>query len=253
MGGARGGGPRFRGRTKMRRYGQFCPVAKAAEVFCERWTPLVIRDLHWGATRFSELRRGVPLMSPTLLSRRLKSLEAEGIVERRPAPDGRGHTYHLTAAGLEFAPLIDALGVWGQRWTRRDLADGEVDLDLLVWAIERSVNAEAFGTRRSLVRIEFTDAPRNKRLWWFLNEDAHCVLCVDDPGFETDLYLAATVADMTRVIRGDLKLARALDDGRLEALGTAAARAALAGWLNLSPLAAVAPAEPPVTAGSPAD
>src|SRR5215510_9953586 len=106
----------------MKHYGQFCPVAKAAELFCEKWTPLILRDLAWGATRFSELQRGVPLMSPTLLSRRLKQLEAEGIIERRPAPS-RGATYHLTRAGLEFVPVIEALGVWGQRWSRRALAD----------------------------------------------------------------------------------------------------------------------------------
>ncbi len=223
----------------MRRYGQFCPVAKAAEVFCERWTPLVIRDLAWGATRFSELHRGVPLMSPTLLSRRLKQLEAEGIVERRPAASGRGHTYHLSEAGQEFAPIIEALGVWGQRWTRRDLMDDEINLDLLVWAIERSVRADAFASLPAVVQVDFTDAPDHKRTWWFLNEADGCHLCIDDPGFEIDLYLAATVADLTRVIRGDVALPRALDDGRLEAIGSAAARASLPAWLNLSPLAAV--------------
>ncbi len=88
----------------MRSYGQFCPIAKAAELFCERWTPLVIRDLAAGVARFSDLQKGVPLMSPTLLSRRLKQLEAEGIVERRRTPGNRSFTYHLTAAGMEFEP-----------------------------------------------------------------------------------------------------------------------------------------------------
>src|SRR5262245_63791734 len=112
----------------MKSYGQFCPVAKAAELFCERWTALILRDLAWGATRFSELQRGVPLMSPTLLSRRLKQLEAEGIVERRADGKGGTPTYHLTDAGAEFVPVVEALGVWGQRWSRRQLAQGEIDL-----------------------------------------------------------------------------------------------------------------------------
>src|SRR5262245_27063740 len=129
----------------MRTYGQFCPIAKAAELFCERWTALILRDLVAGATRFGQLKRGVPLASPTLLSRRLKELESEGVIERRRPPNGRGWTYHLTAAGREFAPLIQALGVWGQRWTRRELARHEINLTLLMWALEISVKPAAFG------------------------------------------------------------------------------------------------------------
>jgi len=223
----------------MRSYGQFCPVAKASELFCERWTPLILRDLAAGATRFSELQRGVPLMSPSLLSKRLRELEAEGVVETRPAVKGRGKTYHLTAAGREFVPLIVALGTWGQRWSRRQLAEGEIDLGLLIWAMERSVDAAAFGRAQSVVRIEFTDQPGGGRLWWFINRDGACELCLQDPGFEVDLYLAATLPDMIYIVRGDLSLGRALDSGRLEAIGSARARKALRAWLNLSPFAKV--------------
>lgn len=223
----------------MKGYGQFCPVAKAAELFCEKWTPLVLRDLAAGATRFSELQRGVPLMSPTLLSRRLRQLEAEGIVERRAGRTARVPTYHLTEAGREFVPLVEGLGVWGQRWARRQLADGEVDLGLLIWSLERSVRADAFDAGRAVVRLELTDQPPNKRLWWFVNQGGRCELCLQDPGFEVDLYLACTLPDIIYIVRGDLPLARALDSGRLDAHGTAAARRALRPWLNLSPLAAV--------------
>lgn len=219
----------------MKSYGQFCPVAKASELFCERWTPLIVRDLAAGATRFSELQRGVPLMSPTLLSKRLKQLEAEGVIETRPQPGGRGRTYHLTEAGREFIPLVAALGAWGQRWSRRQLAEGEIDLGLLVWSLERSVDPTAFGKARSLVQLEFTDQPKDKRLWWFLNRDGACELCVEDPGYEVDLYLSATLPDMIYVVRGDLPLGRALSSGRLEAHGTAKARKALRAWLNLAP------------------
>lgn len=220
----------------MKSYGQFCPVAKAAELFCERWTPLIVRDLAAGAMRFSELHRGVPLMSPTLLSRRLKQLEAEGIVERRRAPTGNTWTYHLTSAGVEFAPLVEGLGVWGQRWARRQLAEHEVDLGLLVWGLERSVDPDAFGARRSVVQLRFTDQPAGKDLWWFVNQDGGCELCLHDPGFEVDLHLACTLPDMIYIVRGDLSLPRALDSDRLEAIGPARARRALGRWLNLSPL-----------------
>lgn len=222
----------------MRRYGQFCPVAKAAEVFCQRWTALILRNITWGAHRFSDIQRGVPMMSPTLLSKRLKSLEQEGILERRA--DGRAVSYYLTLAGREFTPIIDAMGAWGQRWARRDLEEGEIDLDLLLWGIERGARADVFGPR-GVVRIEFTDQPAHKSLWWFLNEDGRCQLCVDDPGGETDLFLAATVADFIRIYRGDIALRTALADGILEAIGSYEAREALADWLNLGPLSAIRP------------
>jgi len=223
----------------MRSYGQFCPVAKAAQLFCERWTPLILRDLAAGATRFSELQRGVPLMSPTLLSRRLKELEAEGVVQRKRAPNGRSWTYHLTPSGHEFIPLVVALGVWGQRWTRRQLARDEVDVTLLAWALERSVDASAFGKASTVIRIEFNDQRAAKSKWWFVNRDGACELCLEDPGYEVDLYLTTTVRDMIYIVRGDLSLARALDDGRLEADGPRALRGRLRAWLNLSPLTRV--------------
>jgi DNA-binding HxlR family transcriptional regulator len=224
---------------QMKGYGQFCPVAKAAELFCEKWTPLILRDLAIGATRFSELQRGVPLMSPTLLSRRLKQLEAEGVVERKPSGNARSSTYHLTPAGREFIPVIEALGVWGQRWSRRELAENEIDLGLLLWALERSVDAGGLGPGRTVVRLEFTDQPARKRHWWFVNDEGRVELCLKDPGFDTDLYLACSLADMIYLMRGDLTLAHALSCDRLEVHGEASKRRALKSWLNLSPLASV--------------
>lgn len=223
----------------MKSYGQFCPIAKAAEIFCERWTPLIIRDLAAGASRFSELKRGVPLMSQTLLSKRLKELESEGIVERRRAPGSSRWTYHLTPAGEEFAPIVLELGVWGQRWSRRQLEDGEIDLGLLLWALERGANPDAFGTGRSVVRLEFPDQPANKRLWWFVNDAGKCQLCVEEPGFDVDLYLRATLRDMIYIWRGDLPVDRALDNGRLEALGDAGMRRHLKDWLGIAVIAHV--------------
>lgn len=232
----------------MRSYGQFCPVAKAAELFCERWTALILRDLAAGATRFSELHRGVPLMSPTLLSRRLKQLEAEGVVERRRSGKGKTWTYHLTPAGAEFVPLVEALGVWGQRWSRRQLAENEIDLGLLLWTLERSVRADAFRARQAVVRLQLTDQPPGKDLWWFVNNDGRCELCLEDPGFEVTLYLASTLPDMIYIVRGDLPLTRALAADRLEAIGSADARKRLAAWLNLSPLAQIGSQRPETVA-----
>lgn len=221
----------------MKSYGQFCPIAKAAELFCERWTALVIRNIGVGSHRFSDIQRGVPLMSSTLLNQRLRQLVAEGVVERRKAPGGRTWRYHLTEAGMDFMPLVEGLGTWGQRWTRRDLTAGEMDLGLLIWGLEHCVDPKAFGAGQTVVQLEFTDQPAHKACYWFLNEDGSKDLCVTDPGFEIDLYLAATLRDMIHVYRGDVSLATALADGRLEAIGAKHATARLAAWLNLGPTA----------------
>jgi DNA-binding HxlR family transcriptional regulator len=221
----------------MKGTGQFCPVAKAADLFCEKWTALIVRDLAWGATRFSELQRGVPLMSPTLLSRRLKQLEAEGIVERRAG--GRSATYHLTEAGAELIPVVEALGVWGQRWARRELSAGEADLGLLVWALERRVDHRAFVRDLTVVRLELVGEAGPRRWWWFVNRPDGVELCLEDPGQPIDLFVAASLHDMIYLVRGDLTLAEALASGRLDVHGDPACRRALPAWLNPTPLAAV--------------
>lgn len=224
-----------------RGYGQFCPVAKAADIFCGRWNALLLRELGAGSTRFSEIQRGVPLMSPSMLSRRLKELEREGVIEIEPA-GSVPKTYKLTPAGREFLPLVESLGVWGQRWTRRKLGDDEIDHGLLLWDMERTVQGRAFGDRRTVLQLEFTDLPAGQRVWWFVHETPRAELCLDEPGFEVDLYLTTTVPDMIYIWRGDLSLQRALEDGRLEAHGARDLVKRLGAWLNLSPLASVGPA-----------
>jgi DNA-binding HxlR family transcriptional regulator len=224
----------------MKSYGQFCPVAKAAELFCERWTALVLREIWTGSTRFSDIQRGVPLMSPTLLSTRLRQLEAEGIVTRQR--DGKSWNYLLTEAGSDFVPLIDGLGRWGMRWSRRELAAKEIDLGLLLWGIEKNARADCFGEARTTIRFDFTDQPAGKRLWWFVNENGKCQMCVQDPGFEVDLFVAGSLRDVIHVIRGDLTMAGAIDTGRMEVTGPTRLRRKLADWLDINPWGHVKPA-----------
>ena len=222
----------------MKSYGQFCPVAKAAELFCERWNALIVRDLAYGPRRFSELQRGVPLMSPSLLSSRLKWLIEENVVERHDFGERRlGYT--LTESGREFVPMVEALGIWGQRWTRRELKEHEMDLGLLVWTLESYTDPGVFGDKRCLIRMELTDQIDAKRYWWFLNESGTCELCVDDPGGDVNIYMACTLADAIYVVRGDITPAQALRAQRMEVLGDGWARKLFTKWLNLSPLAAV--------------
>ncbi|GGH41961.1 transcriptional regulator, HxlR family [Cribrihabitans marinus] len=226
----------------MKSYGQFCPIAKAAEIFCERWTALVIRNLGAGAQRFSDIHRGVPHMSATLLTRRLRQLEAEGLVERKRSDTGKSWTYHLTDAGAEFLPLVGALGIWGQRWTRRELSEGELDLGLLIWGLEYSVDPMAFGPERHVLRLDVSDQPEHKRFYWYVCEGGRLDLCVSDPGGGTDLFLEATLADLIRVYRGDVPLAAAMEDGRITVDGAPKLMRRLARWFNFDTMARTPPA-----------
>ncbi len=223
----------------MRSYGQFCPIAKAAELFCERWTAIIIRNLYAGSSRFSDIHRGAPHMSRTLLSQRLKQLEAEGIVCRQRSETGNSWTYHLTEAGQEFVPLVALLGQWGQRWTRRDLRENELDLGLLIWGLEHCINPAAFGRKRHVIHLHVTDVPPHKADYWWVCETGTKEMCVSDPGYDIDLFLAASLRSLTHIYRGDTTAARAIAEDRLEAIGPSRLINKLQEWLNLGPMAEI--------------
>ncbi len=217
-------------------YGQFCPVAQAAEVLAERWTPLVIRELCCGSTRFNDLQRGVPRMSPSLLARRLRELEHAGIVETAPASAGRGSEYRLTPAGEALFPVIEQMGNWAVDWLRHQLtADRNLDPDLLMWDVRR--RAMQFGELpegRRVVKFELTGVPVNRRFYWLVLDGAETDLCFRDPGFEVDLHLGADVRLLTRVWLGEVSIAAATADGRLRLEGSREAVGAFRKWFTLS-------------------
>lgn len=226
----------------MRSYNQFCPVAKAAELFCERWTALIIRELMAGDARFSDIQRGMPLASPSLLSKRLKQLESEGIVERHRQEGRSTWSYRLTEAGREFVPIVMSLGVWGQRWSRRELAAHEMDLGLLLWALEKGARPETFGQRRRIVEFELTDQPSHKRRWWYLNEAGRCELCLTPPDRQSDIYVRATLADLIYIWRGDLALETAISQDRLQLHASRPLSRAFRSWMAVTPIAGIGPA-----------
>jgi DNA-binding HxlR family transcriptional regulator len=224
----------------MKGYGQFCPVAKGAEVFAERWTPLVLRELLCGSTHFSDLHRGIPLMSRSLLSLRLKQLEQIGVVERKRGP--QGPEYHLTQAGREFAPIIRQLGEWGQRWFRSRYVRDELDVTVLMWDMRRCIKADAFRAGRTCVQFDFSDLPTSKRTWWLVSDREEADLCPADPGFEVDLYVATDLRTMTRVFMGDLAMKSAVASGEIELDGPRELRQSFERWLGLSGFAEIADA-----------
>ena len=224
-----------------RSYNQFCPVAMAAEVLCSRWTVVLLRELLAGSTRFNDLRRGLPRMSPALLSQRLKELEETGIVERRPVPgEPTIHEYALTDAGRELQPLVESFGKWGQRWIPSKLSLEQLDAQLLMWDMRRGLRFDPPPTRRLVIQFQYHDAPKRERNWWLIVEPDHPVdLCSVDPGHDVDLYVSASLRTMTAIWMGieTVRQARAAD--QLMLTGDQALASTMERWLGLSPFAPV--------------
>jgi DNA-binding HxlR family transcriptional regulator len=202
----------------MIRYGQFCSIAKAAEIVAERWTPPVIHELLAGSTRFSDIRRAVPLMSQTLLSQRLKELERVGIVERR-GDGGRKHEWCLTEARRALGPVIHQLGEWGVRYAQDPLREDDLDVTVLVWNPRRRVDPGILAERRTTICFEFTDVPAGKRHWWLVNDRGAVDLCLTDPGFPVDIYVATDIRTMIAVWFGKLDREAGIRAGKIEVTG----------------------------------
>lgn len=222
----------------MKSHGQYCPVARAAEILSQRWTLLLLRDLLGGIRRFNDLRRGVPLMSPSLLSHRLKHLEKYGLVVR--VSQAGSVEYHTTPAARELRPIIDLLGAWGQRWVRNQLIDDELDVNLLMWDMSLRIDPKRFGLGRTVVGFEYTDRPRLKKAdwrtdkWWLVMTDGESDLCVRDPGFDVDLYVVTDLRTMTKVWMGDIPVREALRSGVIKLHGSRLLADSFERWLPLS-------------------
>lgn len=216
-------------------YGQFCPVALAAQILTVRWMPLVIRELLCGSVRFNDLQRGVPRMSSALLAQRLKQLQFVGIVERRRRGE-RGFEYHLTPAGRELFPVIEKMGLWAQRWLRHDQVDKtNLDPDLLMWDIRRSVVGKASPRdRRYVVEFRLSGVPMRSRRYWLIFERGVVDLCYRNPDFDVDLFVEATLRQLTRVWLGHVPIDQAIGDGRLRLDGARDDIRAFRSWFALS-------------------
>jgi DNA-binding HxlR family transcriptional regulator len=220
-------------------YQQFCPVAMAAEILCTRWTVVVLREMFAGSTRFNELRRGVPRKSPALLSRRLKELEAAGIVAREASASEPGVLeYHLTESGTELRPLVEAFGIWGQRRIESNLSLQHLDVDLLMWGMRRNLNTTPMPSRRSVVEFVYPKLPAAlRRFWLIVDPESGADLCKIDPGFEVDLYVSADLRTMTAIWLGLDTVRAAVASQRLILTGSPKLAASMQTWLGLSPFA----------------
>ncbi len=223
----------------MKGYGQFCPVAQALEIVGERWTLLVVRELLSGSRRFSEIQRGVPLMSPSLLSQRLLRLERAGIVQRVVVGRGRG-AYEVTEAGHELWPVVESLGIWGQRWARQEVAPEQLDPALLMWDIRRRLNLDAMPPGRVVIKFSFHGLVRGHGTWWLVVEDGEVDLCLTDPGHPVSVAAAADLRIMIKVWMGDMPIREALRSAGITLTGPRRLVRAFPSWLRLNLLASVA-------------
>lgn len=219
-------------------FGQFCPVALASETLTQRWMLLIVRELCAGATRFSEIRRGVPGISATLLKQRLDALVLAGVVTRTRARGQGIQPYRLTPAGEELRPVLTSIGTWGQRWAR-DIEAADLDPGWLVWAMHRRIDTTMMPAGRTVIAFNFEDARPHERGFWLVCTPPRVEVCVRRPGFEEDLTVTTTVRTMAEVWRGLRPIGPEIQAKRMSIDGPASLRKAFPRWLMLSAFASV--------------
>lgn len=218
----------------MKAYGQFCPLAQASQLLCERWTLIIVRELIAGSTRFGELQKGAPQISPTLLSTRLKQLAKAGVIE---ITGNRGDfSYKLTTAGKELRPIVELIGAWGHRWAQSDLNNEDLDAGLLMWDMRRSVNPSIFPDHRIVVQFEYPDAPKGARDWWLVSENGEIDLCLNDHGYDVDVLIKCSLKTMTGIWICKKEFSEAVKKGDVQVMGDTKYVSKLQSWLSSSAL-----------------
>jgi DNA-binding HxlR family transcriptional regulator len=208
----------------MIRYGQFCPVAKAAEVFGDRWTPIIMRELCFGTRGFGELLAAAPLISRTVLAKRLKELADAGVVHVDIKPKGKGHHYRLTTAGEDFRPIVEMLSVWGQRWGQGMITSDDLDPGMLVWGMRRQVDPALIPAEGFVIRFDFRGMPKSNRCpryWWLVMRSDDIDVCLKAPNRDVDVIIAADLGTFTKVWLGYTGLVVALESGKISLTGPA--------------------------------
>jgi DNA-binding HxlR family transcriptional regulator len=218
---------------------QFCPIAKAAEIICERWTLLVVRELLLGSRHFNDFQRGLPMISPALLTKRLRTLEEAGVLMRTQG--ARGIEYQPTLAGEELRPMVLLAGNWGARWVRSRLSHEELDAGSLMWFIHRHFKLDALPPREIVVHVRFTDEKRMS-CWWIMLSPQGGELCMEDPGREVDVYLTTDVRTLTSVYLGDIAFQQAVSERTLVVVGARDVLAEIHRWFARSRFADTGPA-----------
>ncbi|MEM9388058.1 MAG: helix-turn-helix domain-containing protein [Pseudomonadota bacterium] len=217
-------------------YGQYCPLALAAELLCRRWTLLVASRVLDGCRSFSEIHRGVPRISPTLLSTRLGELERAGIIERIAVDGSRRARYEPTQAGLELNEVIMGMAAWGQRWARQ-MVDDDLDPAFLAWSMSTRLDISAMPAGRTVIEFEFSGCQHEYGRFWLVCESEKVDMCLKHPGYDTDVLVKADIRRFVEAWRGFRDLREEIAAGRVVVHGTPAQIRAFPDWLLLSSLA----------------
>ena len=225
----------------VRTYGQYCPIARGAEIFAERWTPLIIRNLHLGCASFSDILEGAPRLSRTMLSQRLKQLERLGVVESARKSDGRGNHYKLTSAGNDLFAVCQSLGEWGARWL--EIAPENLDPFVALWSMCHALRRDRLPDRRVVIRFEFTGRARRER-YWLLIEMGDTEICKTSPGLDEDLCVTAEAEAFVKWHAGQLTWAQATRENRIQLEGPSSLARAFPTWNARSMFAHVRPVFP---------
>jgi len=213
-------------------YGQFCPVAKATELIGERWTILIIRELVLGTHRFSDFQRALSRISPALLTKRLNNLEKAGVIVKKTQQGRRGYQYFLTPAGRQLSPIIEHLATWGMRWARGQLTDSELDIEFLMWEIQRRLDTGALPDGETVLCFIFEELTQFKSWWIVINGD-DVDLCTKNPGKDVDLYISSTVRTMVEIWEGEIGLKTAQRKNLLKTNGNRQLVKTLTDWFGI--------------------
>jgi DNA-binding HxlR family transcriptional regulator len=216
----------------MNKYGQYCPVARAAEILGDRWTLLIVRDLLSGAQHFNKLERGLPGIPKALLAERLRRLQQVGVIERRGDAGGRKTSYQLTAAGWELYPVVEGLTRWGAKWAFGDPEPAELDPLLLLWWMRDRVIRERLPRQRIVVEFNFREARPAK--YWLVLSPEDVSLCLKHPGYEIDVLVTAELSALYQVWLGRITFGDAIRAQRIELDAVPALIAAFPEWFALS-------------------
>jgi DNA-binding HxlR family transcriptional regulator len=219
-------------------YGQFCPIARGAEIFAARWTPIIVRNLLVGCRTFGEILEGAPGIPRALLSERLRQLEHYGVLTRSPNPNGRGFRYELTEAGRELGAVCDALGVWGARWL--ELAPAHLDAHMTLWSMCRCMPGDELPDPRMVVRFDLSDGSPAR--FWVIAQRPQPEVCVKPPGFEEDLVVRTDSASLAKWQLGWVSLGSAQRHGLIEVDGPVHLQRKLARWAARHQFADIRPA-----------
>lgn len=220
----------------MQGYGQYCPLALSAELLCRKWMILVLSRLLDGCSRFNDIRRGLPQISPSLLSQRLSELTEAGLVLHTGSSRGRGGEYILTEAGRELETVVDQMAAWGQRWAR-DMTYEDLDPAFLVWSMHLRVDPTELPPGRTVVEFEFDRSPTKYRRFWLVCKGDDVEMCLKDPGLEVDVAVTADLRTFVEAWRGFRDLRREIAKGTIRVHGPRTLTASIPDFLLGSSLA----------------